>query len=83
MDHSEFEAYIFVGTKKGERKPSVISNNDEDLTVRELDYNAKEHEHKLDIRLKNIFSIALAEDLKYGVLSKPVFRTFRVYKGED
>jgi len=81
MKHSEFEAFIFIGTKEGDNEPTVILNNDDELSIRELRYD--KYFYKLDINLENLFSTKEANDLQADELSEPVARIFRVYKGED
>jgi len=81
MKHTEFEALIFVGTKQGDFYPSVILNNDKELSVRELKHD--KYYYKLNITKENIFTVEEAEALQKGELAKPIVRNFLVYKGED
>ncbi len=85
MKHSEFEAYIFVGTEIGTGvfHPSYILNNDKKLSISNLKCGEKAGYHKFNIKIENLFSVKEAEALLKGNLSKPLIHTVSYYKGEN
>ena len=84
MKHSEFEAFIFVGTRVGSGGfgPSYILNNDEELSVSRLGLGETTGYRKFNVKMKNLFSTKEAKELKKK-LSEPLTTTVSYYKGED
>lgn len=84
MKHSEFEAFIFVGTRIGSGGfgPSYILNNDKELSISRLACGEESGYHKFSVKMKNLFSTKEAKKLKEK-LSKPLTTTVSYYEGED